>query len=170
MDSLFAIAPAIIWFGATVGMMSLIFQFDRLRWTRAKDYLGRFWSSDRRRVLHLEKQNGFFFFVDKLIEWSDLLLKFSWLAIIFALGGGLESTLIGGLIITLSFLVRFSCLTVLASQRVRRFTMPLDYDGFGVYARTASDWRVFRDELRQPLITSSIATLILIYTVFDLFF
>ena len=168
MVSFFSVTPSVILFGVTVGMMILIFQFDRLRWMAAKDYLSRFWSVDRRRVLLLNKLNGFYFFADKLIEWSGLLLRFSWLAIVFALSEGLESVVFSGLMVTMSFLVRFSYLMFYASQKVRRFTMPLEYDGYGVYARAAADWRGFRNELRQPLVVSSVWTLVLVCITFTL--
>ena len=138
--------------------MVVILMFDQLRGTALKDRLSRFWPPDRRRVLHLAKQNGFDFFIDRLIRWSDVIVRLSWIAALPALAGGLRSVLMAAFLISLCFVIRFGSLTYLAAKRVKRFTIPLDYDGFGVYARSADDWREFEGEMRSPLILSVVAT------------
>ena len=139
-------------------MMVVILIFDQLRGTSLKDWLARFWPPDRRQVLHLAKQNGFYFFIDRLIGWSDVIVRLSWVAALPALAGGLRSVLLSAFMISLCFAIRFGCLTYLAAKRVKRFAIPFDYDGFGVYARSADDWREFEGEMRSPLIVSLIAT------------
>ena len=167
MNPLIAITPAILLLGVVVVMILAIFQFDRLRWSSAKDFLGRFWSADRRRVLHLEKQNGFFFFVDLLIDWLSKVMRFAWILVLPALSEGVTTTVLAALIISGTYLLRFGSLTFFASKKVRHSTMPLEYDGYGVYARSASDWRSFKKRSQHPLIISAIFTLIFIYALFD---
>lgn len=140
-----------------VAMMVVILMFDQLRGTALKDWLAGFWPPDRRRVLHLAKQNGFYFFVERLIQWSDVIVRLSWIAALTSFAGGPQSVLIAAFLISLCFLIRFASLTYLAASRVKRFTIPLDYDGYGVYARTAEDWREFEAEMRPPLIISIVA-------------
>jgi hypothetical protein len=139
-------------------LMVIILKFDQLRGTALKDWLARFWPPDRRRVLHLTKQNGFYFFVDRLIGWSDVIVRLSWIAALPAFAGGSRSVLLAAFLVSLCFLIRFGSLTCLAAKRVKRFTIPLDYDGVGVYARTADDWRQFEGEMRAPLIFSIVAS------------
>ncbi|MGK0190562.1 MAG: hypothetical protein ACI9R3_006391, partial [Verrucomicrobiales bacterium] len=90
--------------------------------------------------------------------WSDVIVRLSWIAALPAFAGGARSVLLAAFLISLCFLIRFGSLTYLAAMRVKRFTMPLDYDGFGVYARTADDWRQFEGEMRPPLIFSIVAS------------
>jgi hypothetical protein len=80
MDAVIYTLPLIGWTCVVAAMMVSILCFDRLRGTALKDFLSRFWPADRRRDLHLDKQNGFYFFVDKLISWSDVVVRLSWLA------------------------------------------------------------------------------------------
>jgi ABC-type amino acid transport substrate-binding protein len=108
--------------------------------------------------LHLEKQNGFYFFIDRLIGWSDVIVRLSWVAALPALAGGLVAMLIAAFLISLCFAIRFGSLSYLHAKRVKRFTIPLDCDGFGIYARSAEDWRKFEGEMRSPLIVSVVAT------------
>lgn len=168
MNPIIAVIPAILLLGVVVVMIMAIFQFDRLRWCAVKDFLSRFWPVDQRRVLHLEKQNGFFFFVDRLIGWSGKIMKFSWVLVLPALRDGITTTVVAVLIISATYLLRFGSLMFFASKKMRHYTMPLEYDAYGVYARSASDWNAYKDEWRQPLIISAIFTLILTYALFDL--
>ena len=150
--------PLMVLMCGVVAMMVAILMFDQLRGTTLKDWLSRFWPLDRRRVLHLAKQNGFYFFIDRLIGWSDVIVRLSWIVALPALAGGIRSVLIAAFLISFCFVIRFGCLTYLAAKRVKLFTMPLDYDGFGVYARSANDWRKFKCKMRSPLILSVVAT------------
>lgn len=150
--------PLMLLMCGVVAMMVVILMFDQSRGTALKDWFSRFWPPARRRVLHLAKQNGFYFFIDRLIGWSDVIVRLSWIAALPALAGGLRSVLIAAFLISLCFAIRFGCLSYLAAKRVKRFTIPLDYDGFGVYARSADDWREFEGEMRPPLIFSIVAT------------
>lgn len=158
MNALIYTLPLIGWTSVVAAMMITILCFDRLRGTALKDFLSRFGSPDRRRVLHLKKQNGFYFFVDKLITWSDLVVRCSWVAALPALVGGAQAVLAAAFLISLCFLLRSACLTFLAAKRVKTFSIPLDYDGFGVYARTAEEWREIEKEMRVPLIFSTMAS------------
>lgn len=138
--------------------MVVILMFDQLRGSGLKEWLVGFWAPDRRRVLHLRKQNGFYFMVDRFIVWSDVIVRLSWIAALPSFAGGVRSALIAAFLISLCFFIRFGFLTYFAAKKGERFTIPLDYDGFGVYARTAEDWREFEREMRSPLVFSIMAT------------
>lgn len=49
------------------------------------------------------------------------------------------------------FVSRNAALMHLASVRGRRFTVPLDSDGVGVFARSAEDWQVVRNIAAKAL-------------------
>ena len=157
MNAILSIMPLVGLVGLVASMMITILAFDRLRGTRFKDWLAGFWKADRRRVLHLAKQNGFYFFVDRLIAWSDPLVRFSWLVALPACAAGNQALMLAGFLVSLCWLIRSATLSYLAASRVSRFSRPLDHDGFGVYAKSATGWREFGRSLKVPLAASGLA-------------
>ena len=118
-----------------------IWQFDRYRWGELKDLLARLWKDDRREVLHLEKQNGFFFFLDRLIPISEWVLRLG--ALLLGIPFFASPVHFSAAIVLLAFgiVFRSAVLTFLARKRVFEQSLPLEYDNAGIYARSAQDWR-----------------------------
>ena len=123
--------------------MQAIYKFDDFKWLKFQEFLSSLWSADRRRVLHLEKQNAFFFFVDCFIDWSERLLWLSWIPLLVAFCGGIETGMLGCVILGLTFFIRSVSLRAFSVARVKRFSMPLDYDGYGSFGRSRLDLKAF---------------------------
>jgi hypothetical protein len=147
----------ISWNVIMAAMMLVLLLFDQTRGKALKDWLAGFWPTDRRRVLHLEKNNGFYFFVDRLIDWSESFIRFAWVAALPTLIAGLNGLVVGAFFLALCFCIRSGTLTFLGASRVKKFSMPFDLDAYGVFGRTRAHWQSFYENERRHLAVSSMA-------------
>ena len=152
--------PLAILVTVVTALMIVVLLFEHQIGGALKDLLSRFWGARRREVLYLEAQNGFFFFIDLFIIWSGYVTRLVWISAFLSLLGGVRSFILGLFLVSLCFTIRLGCLSYLARRRVKLFTLPLEYDGYGVYGRAQNDWRDFADEMRSPMIFSVCATVL----------
>ena len=142
------------------GMTGVMLGFERRRGTGLKDWLARRRPAAERRRWHLLTANGFHYFADKLAEWTSPLTKLSWLAAVPSLFGSGCTPFVGLFLTSLTFLVRSAAVHHWATANLRRVSLPIDYDNFGIYARAAGDWRRLREETAPALIGSALASAI----------
>ncbi len=129
--------------------VSLSLAFARHRLPRLRDAFARIWSRRRREILHLECLNGFDFFRDRLHDWSRLILIAAVVSVLPVFIWDPDLFLLAGALVTWGFTFRHFARYYVASSRMKQASLPLEYDGFGSYARAASDWRIEAREAKE---------------------
>jgi len=115
-----------------------------------KEGLAKLWSRRRREILHLEIDNGFFFFMELLMRDSQRLL---WVSAILVLPLGvyapssLPSTVV---IVSLAFAGRAGLIWFIAHHRMKIFRGMRMSDGYGSYGQACADW-CSREKAVRPL-------------------
>jgi len=115
--------------------------FSLYRGVRLKDWLARRWNARRREVLHLDIQNGFYFFMEWLIPLAKRLL---WLSAALGVAGALwcpRALPVIVLIVSLGMVCWGAVSQFIARHRSHLFAGLLAYDGYGSIARARIHWR-----------------------------
>ena len=146
-----------MWSEARVKSVGLSFAFLAHRLPGARDFLARFFSERRREVLHLNCLNGFDELRDRLHRWSLALAISAAISVLPVLIWDFESAGLAITMVCAAFALRWWARHLISKELARRITMPLDYDGVGCYARSASDRRA---ESRVCLRYASYASLL----------
>jgi small-conductance mechanosensitive channel len=137
---------------AACGMIFSALAFSMYRGSWLKDRLAKRWSARRREVLHLDIQNGFYFFMDRLMILSKRLLWLSTgLGVVVALVYRQALPPIA-LIVSLGMVLWAVVHWFIAHCRVDRFTDLLDGDGYGSIGRARTDWCSRERDARSFLI------------------
>lgn len=125
---------------AACGMIFSALAFSMYRGDWLKDQLVKFWCARRQDVLYLNAQNGFYFFMERLMILSKRLLWGS-------AGIGAVVTLVYpqalppiALAVSLGMILWAVVHWFIAHCRVARFTDLLDCDGYGSIGRARTDW------------------------------
>jgi hypothetical protein len=144
--------PATLVLIASLTVALVLWNFSRYRGTGLKDWIARaWWPEDRRRVLFLEIDNGFFVLLELLIGASARVLPFVWLAAIPAYFAGPWPGVVATLMVALSLFTVSATVTAIATHRVVRLSELFAYDNFGTYARSRRDWQVHIEPNRRTM-------------------
>lgn len=102
--------------------------------------------------------NGFHHFAGKLAEWTLPVTKLSWIAVLPSFLGSGCTPFVGLFLTSLTFVVRSAAVHHWATVNLRRVSLPIGYDNFGIYARAAGDWRRMQAETAPGLLGGALAS------------
>jgi hypothetical protein len=136
----FSFVPLLLLLFLVALMTAAIWHFSRYRWRGLKDRLVAYWPEERRRVLHLEAENGFLVLLECLIHRSARLLQIAWLAAVPTLALGVSGLMVSILALALVHFSRSAVLVAVGNNRRKSFADLWSYDNFGIYRRAADDW------------------------------
>jgi len=144
--------------------LSLAFMAHRLAGIR--DLIALIWNHRRRQILFLNCLNGFDEFRDQLHHWSFYLAIAAAISVFPVFLWQPDSLGFACVLVCLTFALRSLVRSHVAGVLAGRACLPLDYDGFGSYARSEVKWRrESRDCLRHTRRAAGVA---LIYAVLTL--
>lgn len=146
-----------------MAMVGIALAFSCYRGGRVKDCLAKLWSGRGREILHLEIDNGFFFFMDLLIRYSQRLLWASAILVLLlsiASPASLPSTAI---VVSLAFAGHAGAIWFMAHHRVKVFRGMLASDGYGSYGQACTDWCSREKSVRPQLFAAMGVVLTAIY-------
>lgn len=122
-------------------MMAIALAFSFYRGLWFKRQLSRLWTGRRREVLHLDAQNGYYFFMEMLVRWSETLSRISAVLALTVVLVRPASVLPVTCIVTFGIALRAAVLWYIARCRVSVFGELSGFDGYGTFWKARGDWR-----------------------------
>ena len=137
--------------------LSLAFAYHR--GAHAKNLIAKGWNFRRREVLYLGALNGFDFLREKLHEWSAAASKLAAISVFLIFISDQDNLVLAAALVSTAFAYHYLARLHIARTRREQADLPLEYDGFGSYARATAHWNRERLEIKPVAVCWVVAAL-----------